>query len=456
MTQTDHPQSPGTMDAPARELVLWLLQAVGLRVHPRGTGGLYTVDLPQPLDEATLAAHPGRHLVGKRIAFTPGAGQPEAVPGDSAPAELVSWQSPLLQWLFAQLEPATRLLQAAAARQPMSVHELAEHLFAQYQVDGGQMHLAGCCLEDRPFLRLTYLQGARDGAAPRFVHCFGTDDGELLDAALRRELELDELLSLESRAPRVDESLVRRWTELIDRQFTAQVEQGGDLQLVAITLVWCKYAEGKLAFTIGKRVAELPFSGWGRMLASRRLLPPPYACPLSGRSSYHLAATDDGRITVAEAIGSCAESSQRVLASELSCCAVTHRKVLPEYLQECPCTGEQVLRSILQPCSICQQPVSPTALEDEQCLACRSLQPVPRDDPALAELLQHYPQLARLRNFKRAETRAVQIVAGHSTWKRLLVVFGKPDRQVVHLAIGGRFSRGWTTATDAQREDWLG
>ncbi|NLZ03307.1 MAG: hypothetical protein GXY25_22565, partial [Pirellulaceae bacterium] len=42
----------------------------------------------------------------------------------------------------------------APAGQLTSVHEIAERLFPAYTVDGGSIHLAGCWLEDRRFLRL--------------------------------------------------------------------------------------------------------------------------------------------------------------------------------------------------------------------------------------------------------------------------------------------------------------
>jgi hypothetical protein len=158
---------------------------------------------------------------------------------------------------------------------------------------------------------------------------------------------------------------------------------------------------------------------------------------------------------VAEAIGRCAESGRRVLESELSQCAVTLRRVLPEYLQECPCTGEQVLQSLLQRCRVCQQLVSPAALVGEQCQACRTMLPVPQDDPRLRQILERYPRLGRLRNLRRAETSSVQVVSGNTTWRRLLVVFSKPDGEVLHLAFAGRLSGGWTTVPEAQRPDWL-
>ncbi|MFO7904054.1 MAG: hypothetical protein R6U98_15430, partial [Pirellulaceae bacterium] len=62
------------------------------------------------------------------------------------PVEHATWQSPLARWLLGELRQVGGPLHAAAARQPLSVHELAEHLFAQYTVDNGHMHLAGCRL----------------------------------------------------------------------------------------------------------------------------------------------------------------------------------------------------------------------------------------------------------------------------------------------------------------------
>jgi hypothetical protein len=317
VTPTDRQKSPDALDSSAREFVLWLLDALGLKVQAGGNG-VYQIEIPRPAAAGAAAAgaeaeHPYAALEGRCFTFDQAGGQAIDRRQDT---EYATWQSPLVQWLLGELQSGTRLIHAAAAHQPLSVHELAEHLFAQYKVDQGHMHLAGCSLEDRPFLRLSYLQPQPKNGAAQLVHCFGTSDGELMDAALSETLDLDDLVPVAGRAPRIDSDVVRRWTDLTRQQYEAQ-QSDKNRSLVAITLVWCKYVEGKLTFSIGQRTAEVPFSGWGRLFADRRSLPPPYRCPLSGKASYHLGATDDGRITVAEAIATCYESSRRVLADEL-------------------------------------------------------------------------------------------------------------------------------------------
>ncbi|MFO7901638.1 MAG: hypothetical protein R6U98_03165, partial [Pirellulaceae bacterium] len=364
-------------------------------------------------------------------------------------------QSPLARWLLGELRQVGGPLHAAAARQPLSVHELAEHLFAQYTVDNGHMRLAGCRLEDRPFLRLSYLRSEPAEGEARVVHCYGNSEGELVDAELRESLGLNNVVLLGKRPPRIDAELVRNWTQVTRQQFEG-LEGNPATSLIAVTVVWCKHAEGKLAFSIGKATAEVSFSGWGRMLVDRRCLPPPYECPLSNRSSYHLAATDDGHITVAEAVARCAESSRKVVENELRTCAVTQARVLPEYLRECPCTGTQVRASVLETCSLCQQRVSPRAIVNGRCCACRELTAISSANPRLARLLSCYPKLGKLGRWKMAESRTVWIFVGRAAWKKILVVVHKQRLEVLHMAISNRWSRTWTPMNETQRSDWLG
>jgi hypothetical protein len=346
-------------------------------------------------------------------------------------------------------------MQAAAARQPVSVHELTAPLFTQYSIEGGHIHLAGCSLEDRPFLRLSFRHDHAPAGEPQVVHCFGSSDGELLGPRMIADLELDQLVPLAGRIPRLDGDVLRQWIDVTRRQFEARPTTG-DWRLLAATLVWCKHAEGKLSFSIGTKSVEVAFAGWGRLLADRRVLPPPYECPLSGRNSYRLAATDDGRITVAESLAVCAESLRRVLVDELESCAETGRRVLPEYLQTCPVTGKRVLASVLQPCAMCQQRVCPRALESERCPACRQLSPTTKTDPRMARILDAYPKLDRWRNWKIAETRSVQVLVGMSALRRLLVVLDKQTLDILHVASSSRLSSRWTTANDVQRMEWMG
>ncbi|MFW6171260.1 MAG: hypothetical protein ACODAD_12275 [Planctomycetota bacterium] len=443
---------PDTLDSASREFILWLLGALGLHVHARGHG-VYEIAVPdEPGDAVSAAAHRHAAVNGWRFTFDKNLAE-ETDSFD--PGEHVTWRSPLARWLLDELRQMDGPLHAAAAKQPLSVRELAEHLFAQYTVDNGHMHLAGCSLEDRPFLRLSYLRSAPAEGKARLVHCYGNSEGELVDAELRESLGLNNVVPLGKRTPRIDATLVRNWTQVTRGEFE-DLEVDPASCLIAVTVVWCKHAEGKLAFSIGQASAEVCFSEWGRLLVDRRCFPPPYECPLSDRSSYHLAATDDGHITVAEAIARCAESSQKVVENELRTCAVTHARVLPEYLRECPCTGMQVRSSVLETCSLCQQRVSPRAIVNTRCSACRELAAISNAHPQLARLLSRYPKLRKFGRWRMAESRTVWIFLGRAAWKKILVVVHKQRLDVLHMAISNRWSRTWTPMTETQRADWLG
>ena len=452
MAFAEHHESLDTLDCSAQQFVLWTLAALGIHVQASASGvyvlGILESSSPSP----DAKAHPYAAMAGRQFTF--GAEQIRDSAASSQ-VEHLTWQSPLVRWLLDVLQGGDRPLHGAAAHQPMSVHELAEHLFAQYKVDGGHVHLGGCRLEDRPFLRLSYCNERATNGESQLIYCFGTSEGELIDRRLLDDLELMELVPCQGRIPRIDESIVQRWANLTRQQFRVLVGEEGR-QLIATTLVWCKFAEGKLTFSIGQKSAEVSFSGWGRLLAGRRLLPPPYRCPLSGRTSYHLAATDDGRITVAEAIATCWVSSRRVLENELRMCAVSGRLALPEYLQACPVTGEAILASLLEECSMCQQRVSPRVLVGGRCAACRQLVPVSKSDPGLARILDTYPRLDGWRNWKMADTNAVQVLVGSSAWKRMLIVLDKQTLDVLRLASGSCLSSKWTEATDLQRSKWIG
>ena len=57
-----------------------------------------------------------------------------------------------------QLSAAGKPMNAVPAAQPQGVHELSQRLFDTYTVDQGNVHLGGCTLDDRPLLRLTFLE----------------------------------------------------------------------------------------------------------------------------------------------------------------------------------------------------------------------------------------------------------------------------------------------------------
>lgn len=332
---------------------------------------------------------------------------------------------------------------AAPADQPGSVRQIAAKLFPAYTIDGGNVHLAGCTLEDRLFARLDF---QLDGRATAI---YVDHTGKEVDAALVESLGMDHVIELEKPSqpyePQI-ERMIEAATALAAGRCTA--EPPGNP--VAAMAVWCKFAEGKLRFAVGENTADLPFSGWAKTLQ-----PPPFACPGSGVLTYHLAATDDGRIVAAEQIECCAETGRRVLGDELDTCAVTGRRVLPEMLETCPVTSCRVLGTEMLECRTCRQRVSPAAIERRQCVACRQLRPVGKADPRMARLLHEHPQLDTWGNWRISETTTNYILSASGWFKTLLLVVDKESLELKLLATGNRFFSGWTAVETSQYDNVL-
>lgn len=346
-------------------------------------------------------------------------------------------------------------MHATVARQPNSVRELAEHLFTQYQFEAGQIHLAGCRFENRPFLRLTYFQPTAPTPDGQVSHCYASMDGQLLSPAYRTGLELDNAVPMTGRSARLEEKVLRQWADVVTERCARRGSNPAE-SLLAATLIWCKYAVGKLSFSNGQSSVELPFSGWAKFFCDRRVVPPPYTCPLTGMSSYHLAVTDEGQITVAEAIATCAESGRRVLDIDLTACSVTGRRVLAEFLDECPVSGEPAIRTEFQNCGTCRQRVSPAMISNGQCRACNELAAAAADDPRLERIRDRFPKLKQWRGWRISETKTVYVVMASQVWQRLLLVLGKDSLNVLLVASRPRLSKTWTEATAQQQSDWLG
>jgi hypothetical protein len=445
MTHTGQDRSQ-ILSLPTQQFLLWCLEAFGLRVVSDDSLN-YRLQLPEQPPQSPKDASL-EQVVGVRFTF-----DPEQSGVAAGIRECVTTQSPLFTWLRDRLRRSKVPLSAVAAQQPVSVHELTDKLYAPYRVDGGHASLAGCNLEDRPFLRLTYLNPQADSPNRQLKHVFADADGRLLNASLHDDLALHDLKPLPGRSRRVASSVLDEWREVTRQQSESADSHVGEL--LATTLVWCKYVEAKLSFTIGRQSVELMAEGWAKLFADEQLKPPPYTCPLTGKSSYHLAATDDGQITVADAIVSCDESAKRVLDSELETCAVTGQRVLATYLRNCPISAQPVLHSALERCDMCQQAVSPLTINDGRCSVCRGITPIKKDDPRMARVLGEYPKLDRWKFWRLAEGESIYAMVAASLVKRLLLIVDKSTLEVTRLASGARFSRRWHDADEPLRAEWL-
>jgi hypothetical protein len=436
-------QDPTEADPAVRQFFLGALAAIRLPVEEQEEG-VFVLSVPEPLREKFA----DRELI--RFTF-----RSPAVPQGSEPEEL-SLVSPLGKTILSRLKDEAVVAHARPKDQPISVHELTSRLFRAYTVDKGSVRLSGCSLEDTPLLRYTYLlRAGHVGSAPRLVHVFASPDDRPVDDELLAALHVDQLTVQEGRPPRVAPDDLGRWLDF-GRRRAPLVAHGEEAEFVLATVVWCKYVDCKLLFEIGDSRAEATFQGWAQLLVDGAAQPPPFRCPATGCQSYRVVATEDGRITVPEAIAVCEETGRPVLITDLETCAVTGRRVLAERLVACPVSGERVLRSALASCSQCRQEVSPHALVGAQCQACRSLQPALRDAPAIARVLGEYPKLDRWSRFRMAETDTAYIVIASAFLRRLLVVLDKESLDVLQLAEGSRLSRSWTEVPEGMRDEYLG
>jgi hypothetical protein len=344
---------------------------------------------------------------------------------------------------------AATIAHAVPAGQPQSVRDLAAALYGAYTVEGGRVHLGGCRLEDRPLVRLAPPDAAA-GAAPRYAW----PDGTQPDAALRQALGVEKLVELAGppagHTPAEAEALVESARAAVGARPTNGGPAAGEA-----TLVWCKFAEGRIEFVIGERTADVPFAGWARLLAEGSARPPPFVCPASGVESYRGAATDDGRVTAAEAIEACRVSGRRVLAKELETCPATGTRALGEYLVACPVSADRVLKSALVECSSCRQAVAPKAIASGQCAACRELRRVSKDDPRMARVLGELPGLDRWGSWRIAETKRAYVLVATSFVRRLLAVIDKNTLEPLHLATAGRWFSSWSEVPPEQRGELL-
>ena len=105
------------------------------------------------------------------------------------------------------MDSTTHVIHVAPADQPTSVHQIAERLFPAYTVDGGSVHLAGCTLEDRLFVRLDFHHGREP--VRMYLDAAGREVGDELVEALG----MSDVSELE-KPPQPCEPEIERLTEI--------------------------------------------------------------------------------------------------------------------------------------------------------------------------------------------------------------------------------------------------
>lgn len=315
--------------------------------------------------------------------------------------------------------------------QPGSVAQIVQRLFPAYQVEGGRVHLAGCTLEERLFLRL------RCRFNGHVVDLYSDAEGNQLEPESVGTLGLDSIRPAAGPSPG-GAAMLSRFLDCFLPRLQERFPAGAELTLCSAMAVWCKFVQGKLRFSIGEHSTDLAFSGWARSLR-----PPPYVCPHTGQETFRLGLTDDGRIAAAEQIACCAETGRRALLNETVVCSATGKRVMAELAQKCPVTGEAVLTTAMVPCGMCGQLVSPRCVKRDRCAACRAMRLVSKADPRMARLLHEHPDFDRWGGWRIVETSAVYVLTASGWLRRLLVVVDKESLEIRLLGTGMRFSHDW-------------
>lgn len=380
----------------------------------------WELTLPEELAERWNAAT----LVGR---FRDG----QSAAPDASGEDSLEPDGQLFQRALTALEEERRVLHLSPVEQAVRVTSISDKVLAAYTVDGGQKRLAGCTIEDRPVLRMTYWN---EGQLDHFHYLA---DGARVDEELETGLHLDQVLPHERQREwgTIDE-FVYRWIE------NARQEIGREGFLSA-GLVWCKYAIGKVELSVGTAAVQVPFEGWSTLIADGVLTAPPYVCPETGVRSYHLAADDEGYLTAREALARCEDTGRCLLATRMTTCPDTKITALDQFFEPCAATGERVHHSAISTCSVCRQNVRINQLYHQTCPTCRSLKPIRKVDPVMARLLGEYPQLDRWKKWKLAESQSCYVLMGTKWVQRILLVIRRDDLQIQRAAKGSRFSRSW-------------
>ncbi|TWT90955.1 hypothetical protein Mal64_13540 [Pseudobythopirellula maris] len=331
--------------------------------------------------------------------------------------------------------------------QPDGVHGLAERLFAAYRLEeGGRCHVAGCSLEDAPFLRLT-----RRVVAPGVPQDETTVEHTFYNesvAAVASEL-IDRLgLATVETAEPAPHSVPRVRMGQIAAAAHRLAEAHADSALpVAVAIVWAKRASGRLRFEFGERSLDAPFDGWARDLEA-----PPVVCPRTGLETYSLGVLEDGDIVAAEAIQKSDVTGAKRLADELLTCAVTGKRGEAEHYVACPVLEAPVLATETTNCPRCGQGVARTVADDAGCDGCRKPAPLAADDPLRAELTERHPGLAK-QKWSVAESGDIVLLEQTGWFRKTLVVLSRETLDPLRVATASRMSNTWRPlgAADTQR-----
>ncbi len=436
-----------------RRFAAWGLRALGADV--RRINGRLEALLPSPQNVDVRRSRAGDQRPewlrsptpsSLAVALDTDTNDADAVDAPPSPQTLTP-RSPQTEWIAERLHSLGTAINGVPARQPASAGEIAERLLPAYRIEDGRIRLSGCSLEDRAFFRI-YARSPAGSRPQRFVEWTIDADGRRVDAHVAAPLGLDDIAPMTGRPPDLRASAVAELTNLAEQGATAA---HGPLEIVGAALLWCKWAAGRIRIEFPTTCTEIRFSDWAATLE-----PPPFVCPETDVQSHAIGITDDGRIAALEEIAVCKETNRRTLRRELVACSTSGVLALAELVEACPITERPVLRRLLATCGTCGEQISPAAVADGQCQACRSLAVALPSDPRIARVLGEYPALDGWRKWRIAETSRCYVLVGTRLFKRLLVVLDRATLEPRRVATGGRLRKTWTIVPPEQWSFELG
>ncbi|QDU95029.1 hypothetical protein [Lignipirellula cremea] len=413
------------IDETTQEFALWALATLQFRV--------------EKTSDRYYALYPKEHQRGQfngahRVSFT----FDEVLKEDKV-LEKVTASSTLFRWIQRQIAETGPAMHAAPLRQPVSQHELQPHLLRPFAVEDGSARVVECRLSDRPVLRLSVRSAGEKSPDPVVRHRYFDASGQELSA------ELLQTLAMEPLAPRV-----KRSSRLTDQKLQAVIDQacetGGLSQdeVLAAVVIWCKWAEGHITFRIKGMEAQHPFSNWAQVLVRDAKAVEPFHCAEASQSSYRISASDDGRITVVEALDVCQASQRRVLAGELEQCTASGQKMLPEFLQTCPACGEKAYRKSISVCRHTQLECCPRCMPGGHADPYEKLHLAFEHHPRLQQLMESHGPFEGWDSWRVGEGAAVSVFTAQQKRNQLLLVVDNNDSRIRHAATRTPWQRVWT------------
>lgn len=386
-------------------------------------------------------------------------------------------------------EEACAITHATPIDDPEQVHQITPALFAQYEVDGGNVTLGGCLMEDVPFLRIesevlenptisgsqteslaepdqgsnetglisTSSQFANANRLPRrltTIYVFD-EQGQQVPPNVAHDLGLDYPEPASAAPTNVNPHEVGRWLAPLIARLQNQFEQANQ-RVIRCEIVWCKRATGKIVVNLDDQSASIPFSGWARQLATGRTPLPPFKCPHTQRESYRITNTESGELTVPEALKTCAVSGRRVLETELESCEATERLCLPEYLAKSEASGKRVMKSKLAECVKCGQKVSPDEVHQGRCVTCERIGARPIDSHRVKALVAEFPGLRSWKSWQFSESASCELYQGYGWLKTIFLCIDKETRTPRRVATGGKLASQLTQVPESDWAELLG